>query len=631
MKNMFKAKLSYIAIVVVAGSILMSGYPCFAAETVNVDAYKKKVKEWQDLKYGLFVHWGPCSVAGIEIGWARNAPRQGISSSPYPNSIPREEYDNLYKQFNPVDFDADQWMQTLKEAGLKYIVLTVKHCDGFMMWDTKTSDYNIMNSPYGKDISKELADACHKHGIKLGWYYAPCDWYDLDCRNTDPKRHDIYIKRMQEQLRELMTNYGKVDMLWFDGDGGSSPWDQDNTYAIIRNLQPDIMINNRLDFSRDGMGSGYGGWSVAHQNRLNGKPTRWKYFGDYDASHEGNVGGWDTVPQESCMSMIIGQWAWKPNAWLYSATDGANLLVRSLVNNGNFLYNVGPMPNGEIEDRQKERLLSTGKWLDRVGEAVYETTGGPILPGHWGGTSTWGGTTTKGKKIYVFMPDELVNKWNKEDPYPLTPLDKKLVSVESLTGEKVTAAQNSDGLIQITLPEATAKREDGEADYMIIKLTFDEENPQIKEGVTLSQGNMVNQSRIKPGGSIAFVGTATMNPGQGWGHYPQHANDGDSNTLAQSISPVWGLNIDLRETYSIDKITILPEVGVWANEYTIKVSTDNKNWTTVHTATNAKDQLSTIEFDKIDAQYVWMDVAGVGHTGSYGHSINEFEIFMAKE
>ncbi len=583
------------------------------------------VQQWQDLKYGLFVHWGPCSVAGVEIGWGRNAPRSGNPNSWYPpkdKMVDGDVYDNLYKEFNPVDFDADEWMQLIKKAGMKYIVLIAKHVDGFMMWDTKTSDYNIMNSPYGKDICKEIADAAHKHGIKLGWYYAPCDWYDPDCRH--PKRHDIYIKRMQEQLRELMTNYGKVSILWIDTDGGSGRWDQDNTYAMIRQLQPGIMINNRMEYNRLHMGAGYGGWADSYWKRQAGQPTAWKDFGDYDAAAENHVGGFSTVPHESVLSMLHGTWAWGANTKLYSATEGSNFLVKSLLGNGNFLYNVGPMPTGEIEDRQQERLLLTGKWLEKVGEAVYDTTCGPILNGRWGGT------TTKGKTVYVFLPDGIVNDWDKDEPYPLVPIDKKLVKIETLTGEKVSATQNSEGSVQITLPKTTIERTDGQADYMIMKLSFDGDNPQIKAGTRFSQENIIKQSKIRPGDNIAFLGAVTMEPVSAWGGLAQHAIDGNSATIAQSASPVWDLKIDLQKAYPIDKIKILPTAGVWANEYSIKVSTDNKNWTTIDTATNAQDQLRTIEFDKIDARYVWMDVTGVGHTGNFGHGIIEFEIFLAK-
>ncbi|KKM88029.1 hypothetical protein LCGC14_1262930 [marine sediment metagenome] len=624
MENIFRAKLSFIAIVVVAGSILMSSYQCFADEAFDLDAYKKKVKQWQDLKYGLFVCWGPASIGGKGIGWVRNAPRSGNPNPWYPpkeNLIDGEVYDNLYKQFNPVDFDADQWMTIAKKAGVKYFMFLTKHHDGFMMWDTKTSDYDIMSTPYGKDICKEIADAAHKHGIKLGWYYSPPDWYDLDCRH--PKRHGVYIKRMQEQLRELMTNYGKISMLWTDTDGGNAPWDQDNTFAMIRKLQPGIMVNNRMEYNRI-PGWAYGGWYLACQNRLNGKPTRWKDFGDYDASSEGHVGGYNSLPHESVMTMLGHQWVWKPKADLYSGTEGANFLASSLLGNGNFLYNVGPMPSGKINDHHVERLLKTGKWLDKVGEAVYDTTCGPILRG------IWGGSTTKGKNVYIFMPDTIVNAWDSDDLYPLTPLDKKLVSITSLTGEKVSAEQNSDGVIEIKMPETTKKREDGQAGYMIMKLTFDEANPQVKEGTTLSQDSMVKQSKIRPGASIAFAGTASMTPGQGWGNYAHHAVDGNAATIAQSTSPVWDLHIDLQKNYSIDKIKILPTPGVWANEYSIKVSTDKENWTTVDTITNANDKPRIIEFDKIDVRYVWMDVTGVGHKGNFGHGIIEFEIYMAK-
>ena len=629
MKRMFTERSNSIAIFVLTGLMLINGNRCIAEtptadNSFDLDTYKQSVKQWQDLKYGLFVCWGPASIGGKGIGWVRNAPRAGNPNPWYPpkeNLIDGEVYDNLYKTFNPVDFDADEWMRIAKKAGVKYFVFLTKHCDGFIMWDTNTSDYNIMNTPYGKDICKEIADACHKHGIKLGWYYAPCDWYDPDCRH--PERHDVYIKRMKEQLRELMTNYGKISMLWTDTDGGNAPWDQDNTYALIRKLQPGIMVNNRMEYNRI-PGWGYGGWSVACQNRLNGKPTRWKDFGDYDSAAENHVGGFSPLPHESCMSMLKGAWTWIPDRQLYSATEGSNFLVHSLIGNGNFLYNVGPMPSGEIEDRQVERLLKTGKWLKKVGEAVYGTTVGPIMPGHWGGT------TTKGNNVYVFLPDRIVNDWDNDDLYPLTPLDKKLVGIESLTGEKVSAVQNSDRVIEITLPEATKKREDGQADYMVMKLTFDGVSPQIKAGTTLSQDNIVKQSKIYPGGNIAFVGTVTMDPVSAWGWLAQHAVDGNSSTIAQSASPVWDLKIDLHKNYPIDKIKILPTPGVWANEYSIKVSTDNENWSTIDTATNAQDQLRTIEFDKIDVRYVWMDVTGVGHTGNFGHSIHEFEIFMAK-
>ena len=291
---------------------------------------------------------------------------------------------------------------------------------------------------------------------------------------------------MQEQLRELMTNYGKISMLWTDTDGGNAPWDQDNTYAMIRKLQPGIMINNRMEYNRLNTGSGYGGWGESCKKRLAGEPTAWKDFGDYDATAENHVGAFNALPHESTLSMPE-LWTWRSGAKIRSATEGANLLVQSLIGNGNLLYNIAPMPTGEIEDRQQDRLLKTGKWLETVGQAVYETTAGPVKGG------PWGGTTSKGKHVYLFLPDSIVNDWNNDEPYPLMPLDKKLLRIKSLTGEKVSAVQDGNGLNQISLPAATKKREDGQANYMIMKLTFDGVNPQLKAESTLSQQNLLEQ------------------------------------------------------------------------------------------------------------------------------------------
>ena len=157
--------------------------------------------------------------------------------------IPVEVYDNLYKSFNPTLFDADRWAAMAKEAGTRYVVLTAKHCDGFCLWRSAESDHHIGLSPFQRDICGELAEAVRKAGLRIGWYYSPMDWYDPDCRT---ERNAAYVKRMQGQIRELVTRYGRIDVLWFDWDGGTIPWDQAATYRIVRQAQPSIIINNRL-------------------------------------------------------------------------------------------------------------------------------------------------------------------------------------------------------------------------------------------------------------------------------------------------------------------------------------------------------------------------------------------------
>jgi len=160
-------------------------------------------------------------------------------------------YDNLYKQFNPVKFNADEWVQIAKDAGMKYLVFTSKHHDGFSMFDSELTDYKITNSPFKRDVVKELADACHKAGLKLGYYYSPVDWYHPDYRTEN---HARYIKFLHGQLREICSNYGQIDIIWFDGLGGSAKdWDSENLFKMIRRLQPDVIIDLHDNLSAVGV------------------------------------------------------------------------------------------------------------------------------------------------------------------------------------------------------------------------------------------------------------------------------------------------------------------------------------------------------------------------------------------
>ena len=171
----------------------------------------EKMDWWLDAKFGMFIHWGPSSVAGVEIGWAREThpfdhPGKG-------ELVPDAVYDALYKEFNPVEFDADALVHTAKEAGMKYIVFTAKHHDGFSNWPTRLSDYNIANTPFKRDICKELADAVHRHGLKLGWYYSTRDWTHPDYLVGDNSKYNDFY---HGQIRELLSNYGEVSVLWFE-------------------------------------------------------------------------------------------------------------------------------------------------------------------------------------------------------------------------------------------------------------------------------------------------------------------------------------------------------------------------------------------------------------------------------
>jgi alpha-L-fucosidase len=385
------------------------------AETSAADA--DRLAWWREARFGLFIHWGPVSLKGTEISWSR------ANSNPLcPNKgeIPVEVYDNLYKSFNPVLFDAPRWAAMAKTAGTRYVVLTAKHCDGFCLWPTASSDHNIGNSPFRRDVCGELAAAVRKAGLRIGWYYSPMDWRDPDCRTAN---NAAYVKRMQGQIRELVTRYGRIDLLWFDWDGGTIPWDQETTYSLVREAQSEIVINNRLDCS-------FGGLSAdrdigPHADYL----TPEQVIGAYDDQH----------PWETCMTLGT-QWSWKPDDRIKSVDEVIRILARCAGGDGNLLLNVGPMPDGRIEARQVDVLNGVGAWMVQHGESIYGTRGGPFKPGRYGAS------TRREDRIYLH-----VFGW--EGPsLKLPAIPAIVVGSRVLGGGRVSVRQTGNGL-EISVPE----------------------------------------------------------------------------------------------------------------------------------------------------------------------------------
>lgn len=350
-------------------------------------------KVFQDNKYGLFVHWGLSSMLG-DGEWVMNN-----------RNIRVEDYKRLQPAFYPGRFDADEWVQTAKKAGMKYIVFITRHHDGFSNWDTKQSDWKITNTPFKRDVLKELAEACKKEGIKLGLYYSTLDWYRDDYPHetgrtgqgtgrTGKGDYASYLQFMKNQLTELLTNYGEIMSIWFDGHWDQTnpegshdrtsriDWRYEEIYGLIHSLQPQCMIGNNHHltplpgedfqmFERDLPGENKSGLSFQ------------------EASAE--------VPLETCETIN--------GAWGYNITDRRfktvkqiiQLLVGAAGRNANLLLNVGPMPNGQIQPEFTDSLAAAGKWLELYGETIYGTRGGPIAP------QPWGVSTQKGKKIYLHL------------------------------------------------------------------------------------------------------------------------------------------------------------------------------------------------------------------------------------
>jgi alpha-L-fucosidase len=403
-------------------SLLVSAV-CGIAQPMDTEQRKDNhLAWWREARFGMFIHWGPVSLQGTEISWSRGGERRGIAGK---GEVPVNVYDSLYTRFDPVNFRADEWVSLARSAGMRYMVLTAKHCDGFCLWHAGTDPYSIANTPFKRDVCGELAGAAHAAGMRLGWYYSPMDWRDGDCRT---ERNGAYVKRMHGHLRELLGNYGRIDLLWFDTDAGPAPWEQAATYNLVRSLQPEVIINNRLDM---GSMDDYKAQKIGPE-------------ADYKTPEQ-QVGGFDDVqPWETCMT-IGTQWSWKPGDTIKTSRECIRILVQCVTGDGNLLLNVGPMPDGRIEPRQAEVLREIGLWLGKYGESVYGTRGGPLRNG------AWGGSTRKGDTVYLH-----ILRWD-GDTLRLPPLAVRIKRGTALTGGDVRIEQ-TDGATIVHLP--VSKRND---------------------------------------------------------------------------------------------------------------------------------------------------------------------------
>jgi alpha-L-fucosidase len=334
---------------------------------------------WREARFGMFVHWGPVALRGTEIGWSRG------------DAVPEAEYDALYRRFDPRGFDARAWARLARESGMRYLVLTTKHHDGFCLWDSALTDYDVMSTPFARDVTRELADACRDEGLVFGAYHSICDWRHPDYPLGSPggktrkpapdmERYVLYLKG---QLAELLQRYGPLGVLWFDGEW-EEPWSEErgrDLYRFCRGLQPSVVINNRVAKGRQDMA---------------GTTAAGAFGGDYDTPEQ-RIGRFQPDrPWESCIT-IATQWAWKPDDRVKSLAECVRTLVTCAGGDGNLLLNVGPRADGTVEPEQAARLREIGGWLAANGESVYGTRGGPVPP------APWGATTHRDRALYVHV------------------------------------------------------------------------------------------------------------------------------------------------------------------------------------------------------------------------------------
>ena len=325
-------------------------------------------EKFNDYRFGIFLHWGIYSMFAQGEWYMTN------------KQLDCEEYAKVANAFYPHQFNANEWVEAIKEAGARYICFTSRHHDGFSMWNTQVSDYNIMNTPFKRDVIKELADACHNQDLALHLYYSHIDWTRPDyprgrtgqrtCKNLQPDWNNYY-RFMNEQLTELLTNYGKIGAIWFDGwwdhDEDSIPfdWQLDKQYALIHQLQPSCLVGNNH-----------------HQTPFEGEDIQ-IFERDVPGENKAGLSGQSIsrLPLETCQTMN-GMWGYKVEDQNYKSTNELiRLLARTAGKGANLLLNIGPQPDGQLPETALNRLSEIGQWLKLHGESIYGTDAGEFKQG----------------------------------------------------------------------------------------------------------------------------------------------------------------------------------------------------------------------------------------------------------
>ncbi|MBT3754634.1 MAG: alpha-L-fucosidase [Flavobacteriaceae bacterium] len=398
-----------------------------------------EARKWfEEARFGMFIHWGVYSVLG-DGEWVMN--NQNISI---------KEYEKLPSFFNPTEFNAKDWVKIAKDSGMKYITITSRHHDGFSMFNSKATDYTIVKkTPYKKDILKQLADECHKEGIKLFFYYSQLDWYRDDyfprgrtgtgIKGRGEGEWDDYIDFMKDQLTELLTNYGEIGGIWFDGQWDQHEWDGkrfgklkadfklDEVYKLIHKLQPKALIGSNHHLSPN-PGEDF----QMFEKDLPGKGTK-----DFATSAE-DIGN---LPFEVCET-INGSWGFNLKDRKHkSKKQLIQYLVKAAGYGSNLLLNVGPMPNGKIQEEHIESLKKIGSWIKQNGQTIYKTKRGPIHP------TDEIASTQNGNIIYIHLLDE------KKKEYFIEGFNPKIKKISYLKSNKKVSYKKSNSGLTLILEE----------------------------------------------------------------------------------------------------------------------------------------------------------------------------------
>ena len=386
---------------------------------------KRRMRWWNEARYGMFVHWGSYTLLGRHE-WVRAI-----------ECIPEKEYESLANRFRPRPGAPRAWARLARDAGMKYMVMTTKHHEGFCLWDTQQTSYNAVKTGCGRDLVAEYVDACREFGLKVGFYYSLMDWHHPDGTRAleDPAARRRFLDFTRGCVRELMTKYGKIDILWYDVAlplKGHEGWESVEMNQMVRAIQPHILINNRSLLEED--------FSTPE--------------GRVQAAEAGR--GW-----EACMTFNDTSWGYMPSAAPdgHSSRDIIKMLNTACAGAGNLLLNIGPAPDGSVPPESVDPLKTVGKWLQRNGEAVY----GSLDRGSLGG-SACGGFSRKGKSVYFW-----VRCWPGRE-FGLGGYKTRLKSAQfQASGEKIEFEQKGHRILLRGLP---LRSPDKLAGVTVIRLEF---------------------------------------------------------------------------------------------------------------------------------------------------------------
>lgn len=459
-------------------SITFAASPAWTEQAdSDFGATEEDYQWWREARFGVFIHWGPGSVI-YKHGLQRASPPPGhppyseksynARNLPVPDEIGNGEYvkyrsvgrapvavyDNLYRVFNPTKFDAGAWAKVFKEAGAGYVIFTSKHIDGFCLFDSQYTDYDVMGTPFKRDICKELAEACRKQGLRVLWYYIVSDMYDDRYDLKNPKPYEEYLCN---QITELMTRYGPIAGIWWDG--GKIKLDTRRICSLIRRLQPGCIYNGRC-------------WGGRH--------------GVAFASPEQRLGAFEMKrPWETCAVIHDSSWFWNGGKNVKSLNTCLRMLIDCAGGDGNLALDFGPCPDGSIFPPIKQRYLGMGQWLKKYGESIYKTRGGPYKPGHWGVS------TRRDKTVYLHV----TQKWP-GGVLALPALPAKVTACKALTGG-TPAFKQTDEALEIRIDPKEHASPD-----TIIALTLGRNAMAIEPIDTLQGHTLTTDARVTASSSV---------------------------------------------------------------------------------------------------------------------------------